>query len=104
MKLRRNVTRLSDLGSEKMTLEFAQNASKFPNEQIMFSFLNTWSQSAILINELLRNIKDIERKFEIAKKIIEIAEPIDYAVECLKWFDKVSVDSKPKEFALLENS
>jgi predicted KAP-like P-loop ATPase len=85
LKLRRKEKQLSETDSSNLSKALAISGSLFPDAKQMFSFTGAFSQSAILIHQLLLNILKGEKRLETAKEIIKIAEPLPFATEILRW-------------------
>lgn len=95
-KLRSKEKQLSPEISYKLALALAQAGHIFPNPEALFSFMNPFSQTAILISRLLENITDTQIRFDLAKELMIQANPIEFALECFRWIRSYQ-DTKEEE-------
>ena len=84
-KLRSKEKKLSPEISYKLALSLGQVGHLFPNPEAIFSFMNPFSQTAILIRHLSENITDAQLRFDLAKEMMIQANPIEFALECFRW-------------------
>jgi hypothetical protein len=96
-KLRQREKGLPKETSKLLAQAIAISGSFFPNPEQMFPFTTAWSQAAILISQLLRNIPKGSERLEIAKTIIYLSQPLTFKLECFRWIrssDDESEDDK----------
>jgi hypothetical protein len=85
LKFRRKERQISETDSSILAKALAISGSLFPNVKQMFSFTGAFSQSAILIHKLLLNIPKGDKRVNIAKEIVMIADPLPFSTEILRW-------------------
>lgn len=93
-KLRTVEKTIEPAAAETLAVEIARLGQKIPNPLALFSFAEPPSQAAILISHLLRRIPDRTHRVAVAKRIMEVAEPLWFGVECVRWF---YVTDKPEK-------
>lgn len=96
-KLRQREKSLSIETSKLLAQALAASGSFFPNPDKMYSFTTAWSQAAILVSQLLRNIPKGKERLETAKNILQLSEPLTFKLECFRWMrssDDKSEDDK----------
>lgn len=71
--------------SEVLAKALSRSGHLFPSEGEIFSFLNPYDQSAVLISKLLSNVPPGIARLELAKNVLLEGQPIDYANVCLRW-------------------
>jgi predicted KAP-like P-loop ATPase len=76
---------LSEDQAKTLCLVLAKNASIFPQERGPMVYATTRMQGGILIANLLRRIDAGPARQELAKVIVDVADPIEFGVECLRW-------------------
>ncbi|MDO8557029.1 MAG: KAP family NTPase [Candidatus Jorgensenbacteria bacterium] len=70
--------------AEKLAVAIAQNGNILPEESTTFSFLGSFSQGAIFVSMLISRIEMTSRG-NLAKEVIDKANPLSFAVECFRW-------------------
>ncbi len=94
-KLREREKTIGEADSALLSKAIVRVGASFPNPEQMFSFRNAWSQAAILVNQLLLNVADRERRLTLAAELLRDAMPLSFSVECLRWM--TSGDKEPEE-------
>jgi hypothetical protein len=85
-KLRLREKTIDPVRAMNLALAIASNGILFPDEKGVLSvFLSTRSQAGILVTNLVRYTTAGKEREELAKRIIETADPIPFAVECFRW-------------------
>jgi hypothetical protein len=84
-KLRYREKGLIPVISSTLGTALALSGETFPNQEVLFPFMTSFSQASILIAQLAKNILQ-EDQLKYAKNILSIAVPLPFAVECLRWF------------------
>jgi hypothetical protein len=84
-KLRSKEKELSPVASSTLGTALALSGVSFPNPEVLFSFMTPFSQASILLAQLAKNILNDDRR-KYAENILSKAEPLTFAVECLRWF------------------
>jgi predicted KAP-like P-loop ATPase len=84
-KLRYREKSLNPFISRTLGEAVALSGETFPHPEVLFSFMTPFSQASILIAQLAKNILQKDR-LKYAEKVLSIAVPLPFAVECLRWF------------------
>lgn len=84
-KIRRLENQLNPQTSKVLSLAIARVSEKFPNPEQIFDFTTPFSQAAILVSKLIKNLSNKEESMELAKEILKTSESISFAVECFRW-------------------
>jgi hypothetical protein len=71
----------------------------FLHDKNTFAWLSTFSQAAILVSKLTERIPKGEQRASVAGELVAAAEPIGFAVECLRWLS--DPDDRPEEERIL---
>ena len=87
-KLREQEKTIDRVRAEKLALAVANVGDAFPNPPRLFQPLTSFGQAAILVTNLVRRIPAGSQRDDFARRIIEEAQPVLFAVECLQWFRK----------------
>ena len=85
-KLRTFEATISPIGAEILASAIAKLGRSIPNPPSLFTFAEPPGQAAILISHLLRQIPDRADRVSTAKHVVEIADPLWFGVECVRWF------------------
>lgn len=75
-----------------LCVAIAENAKHIPNPPALFSFAEPVSQAGILISQLIRRLSAGNPRVTLAKQVIEVADPLWFGAEVLRWLN-VSDDS-----------
>ena len=95
-KLRLREKTIDPVRAMNLALAVVNNGILFPNEKGMLSvILSTRSQACILVTNLLRYTTTGKEREELAKRIIETADPIPFAVECFRWLRTGKEEAEP---------
>jgi hypothetical protein len=62
----------------------ARNADLLPRERGPMVMLDSMRQAGMLIAELLRQVQ-MERRVEVVENLVQRAEPLRFAMECIRW-------------------
>jgi len=84
-KLRRRSDEIESEDSIKLSIIIAISGKLFPETEALFSFTGPFSQAAMLISNLVENINEKEKRLNIIKEVINIAEPINFCLEITTW-------------------
>lgn len=84
-KLRRQEAQIPAEAIPSLTMTIARNGRLLPRERGMFAMGGTRAQAAILIGQLVRRVTPAQSAEALAKEIVERAQPLPFAVECLRW-------------------
>ncbi|MDW7760405.1 MAG: P-loop NTPase fold protein [Acidobacteriota bacterium] len=93
-KLRAFEATVDPISAETLAIVMAKLGKNIPNPPALFSFAEPPSQAAILISHLLRRIPNRAARISAAKRVVEIAEPLWFGVECVRW---LYVSDKPEK-------
>jgi KAP family P-loop domain len=63
----------------------AKNARRIQNPLSLFGFDQPPAQAAMLVSSLIRLLPEGEERTNLAKRVMEIADPLWFATECLRW-------------------
>lgn len=96
-KLRIKAKELAEQPSINLATAIATCRKQFPNPQTMFDYTNPFSQAAMLINDLLRNIKDKAIRVEHAKNIIKESIFLNFSMEIFRWLDRKNEEKPEKD-------
>ena len=94
-KLRSCAEEIPVPATEKLAKTLARVGGAFPRESGPFFSLSTFSQAAMLVSKLVERLPNDGSREELARQIIQEAEPLSFAAECLRWLQ--SGDDKPEE-------
>jgi hypothetical protein len=92
-KLRRQVGRIPQEAVARLALGIARNGALIPKERSLFSDWGA-TQGAILVMKLTKRLPDIDARTQVARSVIQEAEPLVFAWECLRWFRKDEPDEE----------
>ncbi|MDI6871518.1 MAG: P-loop NTPase fold protein [Bacillota bacterium] len=70
--------------SVNLALAIGEVGPEFPNTETFLS-LSPFSRAAALLATLLKNIPDVQQRFDVAKLLIKSIEPLSLAVEFYRW-------------------
>lgn len=84
-KLRKHEKRLPEDVSRNLALSISKIGHIFPNPDVLFSFTGAFSQAGIFISWLVKNVENKDKRFELAKLIVQSGEPVSFASECFLW-------------------
>jgi hypothetical protein len=87
-KLRLREQSIESQAAARLALALSRNGSLVPREKQMFISDWTVSQAAILVTNLVQQRPVGKELEDLARQIINEAEPLAFAFECLRWFRK----------------
>jgi len=98
-RLRQIAGSLTSAQASALITMFARNGDLLPRERGMMIMADTRATAGMLISELLRQVPaGVERQME-AERIMNIATPVGFALECLRWIRHY--ENKPQERRVL---
>jgi hypothetical protein len=100
MLRQRDETITSEQASALITT-FAQNSDLLPRERGMMVLADTMTQGAILISALLRRIPTGQPRQSEAERLLRIAQPLSFALECIRWIRHY--ENRPEEMRVLSD-
>lgn len=83
-KLRNIADNISEQQSIALSIAIARQARFLPRERGPMIVGGTWMQGGILISQLLRRL-EAPNRYEIAERIVQNANPLEFLVECVRW-------------------
>jgi hypothetical protein len=84
-KLRRREDELPPPAAERLAIAFSRIGTVIPREKGLLTDDWTLSQAGILILKLVRRLPAGEARLTLARRVVGGADPLPYAVECLRW-------------------
>ncbi len=85
-KLRAREKLITAPGAKVLALAIARSGRLLPNEKGIFSsVLSTASQAGILLCNLIKRVPSIEARDKFAAELLDVAEPIPFAIACFWW-------------------
>lgn len=84
-KFRQIETNVDPLTAKTLATAIARNADRLPNPASLYSFAEPPSRAAILISKLLQTITDRAERVAVVESLLQVAEPLWFAAECLRW-------------------
>jgi hypothetical protein len=89
-KLRARAASVNPEAARHLSLVVARNGQLFPQEPGAFSALaSTAMQAAMLVAQLVMQVPDEDRsRSRLALEVIATANPLPFAVECLRWLQR----------------
>lgn len=84
-KLHQKIDRISSNGRTKLAISLSLFGDKLPNPKDLFSFRNPFSRGALLVAFLIEAQTKEEDKYDLAAEVMNLAEPITFAFEIIKW-------------------
>jgi hypothetical protein len=101
-KLRNVETTIDPKAAEFLAISIARLGSHLPNPPALFDFAEPPSQAAILISHLLRRLT-ADQRVRAAKSVAAAADPLWFAVECVRWFYVTDKPEKQESNTLTED-
>lgn len=99
-KLRDCADNLEPVEATAIMEAIARNADLLPRERGPMSIGGTMLQGGILISQLLRRVATTQRQ-HVAENIVQIAEPLGFGLECLRWMQHS--EDRPEERRVLSD-
>jgi hypothetical protein len=93
-KLRKYEDVLEGPVAGRLARAIARNGAQFPREKTMWGFDSTFSQAGILVVRLLLRVAAGAEREELARRVVEEAEPLPFSFECFRWMRKGEKDSE----------
>ena len=93
-KLRTVEATVQPVAARTLAFAMAPLGGAIPNPLSAFGFLEPSGQAAILISHLLRRIADRADRIAAGTRVVQTADPLWFAVECVRW---VYVTDKPEK-------
>lgn len=100
-KLRGKAKSLLSQASKNLAIAISQNGHMFPNPEAMWSHLVPFSQMAMCIHDVIKNIPSEEGRFVTAKTALDTTPSLPFAVETYRWL-RVKKQEDDGEFSETE--
>jgi len=84
-KLRAVEKELDEESAEKIATTLCNYGAHFDNPDVMFAFMQPFTQAAMLISRCVGRITDLDRRSKCAREVLENAKPLIFGIECLRW-------------------
>jgi hypothetical protein len=84
-KFRSNEDQMDIESGKLLAIAMAENGSLLPRSKTGLFSDWTFIQAAILIAQLIKRVSEMAERENFSKQIIEKAEPIPFAIGCLRW-------------------
>lgn len=105
LKLRNAAKSLTKEQAEIFAIAVSKLGDRFPNPVQFFPADNPYKQGAMLTSDIIESLEIKKDQIELAKKIVQNAEPLHFATECFTWFRRDTEDHpNPKGFTNKENA
>ena len=89
-KLHRAAATMKEDAASELALAIARNASLATGQRSQKSTLEApFGQTGHLVDSLLKRIPDLQTRDGVARSIAEMAEPLTFGFECLRWVSRV---------------
>ncbi|HHO0165691.1 TPA: P-loop NTPase fold protein [Klebsiella quasipneumoniae] len=95
-RLRQLVDSLTPTQAISLITALTMNGDFLPRERGMMILADTQAKAAMLISELLRQIPDKQSRQIEAERAIQLATPISFAMECIRWISHYDGKSEEK--------
>ncbi|MFN8179100.1 MAG: P-loop NTPase fold protein [bacterium] len=93
-KLRAYEMALEPAAAETLAVAVGKLGASLPNMPTPFGFGEPISQAAILISHLVGRVPKGPARVAVAKRVVELAEPLWFGAECVRW---LHVTDKPEK-------
>jgi hypothetical protein len=84
-KLNQKLEKIHPAGKIKLAICLSIFGNVFPNPKDLFSFTLPFSRAALLISRLIESLPENMDKTDLAIQVVNVAEPITFAYEIIKW-------------------
>lgn len=84
-KLHQKLEKIHPAGKIKLAICLSIFGNTFPNPKDLFSFTLPFSRAALLISRLIESLPEDVDKADLAVQVVNVAEPITFAYEIIKW-------------------
>lgn len=92
-KLHQKIERISPTGQVKLAMSISLFGSRLPNPKELFSFRSPFSRGALLDAYLIEAQTKEEDRYGLAIEVMNIAEPITFALEVVRWLKRRETES-----------
>ena len=84
-KLRNQENEIDVAAAQSLVLAIVRNGGLVPRERAMLMFDVTYTQTGILVANLLNRVAPGDAREELADEVIRTAQPLRFGLECLQW-------------------
>ncbi len=84
-KLNQKTENIHPTGRVKLAISLSLLANRLPKPKELFSFSTPFSRGALLVAYLIESQPTDEDKYKLAIEVMNVAEPITFAFEVVKW-------------------
>lgn len=92
-KLHQKIERIPPSGQVKLAISIALFGGRLPNRKELFSFRSPFSRGALLVTYLIEAQTNEDERYGLAIEVINIAEPITFALEVVRWLRRKETES-----------
>lgn len=93
-KLHQKIERIPSAGQTKLAISLSLFGNRLPNPKQAFGFRTPFLRGALLVAFLIEAQAKDEEKNELAIEVINIAEPITFAFEVVRWLRSKKTNSE----------
>lgn len=95
LKIRRSCRNLSVDNSYKLAVAISRIGNLFPNPKNIFKYKNPYWSAIFLMIDLVKNIEDSDKRFNLAKDIISNGSPVYFINDWFLWI--IGIDDKKEK-------
>ena len=99
-KLRSLEGSIDPISARSICLAIAKNAQLLPNPNVFMPVGEPPTQAGILISHLIRRISSPDERLMLAKEVIQVANPLWFGSECLRWLYVTDDEEKSSQNTL----
>jgi hypothetical protein len=92
-KLQQKTEVIPNAGKVKLAISISLLGNRLPNPKKLFSFSSPFSRGALLVAQLIEAQVSEEQRCGLAVEVMNIAEPITFAKEIVRWLKKKETDA-----------
>ena len=91
-KLHQRIEKIPTAGQIKLAISLSLFGNRLPKPKDLFSFRSPFSRGALLVAYLIESQANEEQRHNLAVNVINIAEPITFATEIIRWLRRKETD------------
>lgn len=84
-KLHQKIEQIPPAGKVKLAISISLFGNRLPNPKELFNFHSPFSRGALLVTYLIETQAREEDKYGLAIEVVNLAEPITFAMEVVRW-------------------
>jgi KAP-like P-loop domain-containing protein len=92
-KLHQKIEKIPPAGQVKLAISISLLGGRLPNPKELFSFRSPFSRGALLVAYLIEAQIKEEDRYGLAIEVINVAEPITFALEVVRWLRRKETES-----------